>query len=96
MHFNSMLKIRGLYTYNFVFKEDGFESELTPETENGRITLDYAKLAKVIETSDYIFLFVNTRNILPVDKSGIEGGRVEEVRKAVQVVLGKKYKIANY
>lgn len=96
VHFNSMLKTRGLYTYNFVFKEDGFESELTPETENGRITLDYAKLAKVIETSDYIFLFVNTRNILPVDKSGIEGGRVEEVRKAVQVALGKKYKIAKY
>lgn len=96
VRYNSMLKTHGQYTYHFVFSENDFKSELTPETEDGRITLDYANLAKVIETSDYIFLFINARNILPVDKSGIEGGRVEEVRNAIQAALGDKYKIARY
>lgn len=60
------------------------------------VTIRYALLVKVMETSQYLFIFQNHSQVLPLDKSTVTGGTVEELRSKLSAHLGKKYIICKY
>lgn len=62
----------------------------------GDVTIRYALLVKVMETSQYLFIFQNHSQVLPLDKSTVTGGTVEELRSKLSAYLGKKYIICKY
>lgn len=94
--FKKLTAVQGIVTNSFEFDEDSIKVESSSEKINSTGDFKYTALIKALETSEYIFLFINHNSAFVIKKTGIEGGRVEEVRNAVQSALGKKYKIAKY
>ena len=55
----------------------------------------YNVFCKVVETNEYIFLFLTERSAFLIDKSTIENGSEEEIRAKLQSAFDKKYKFRN-
>ncbi len=58
------------------------------------VETEYSVLYKVIETKDYIYMYISKGRAYIVDKKTLSGGSVEDIRFAITSQIGiKKYKI---
>lgn len=85
-----MKKLAGIRV-DFVFSEDSMYVHSDSELHKTDSTMKYEVLFKVMETEERLFLFQTKAQAFVVDKSTIEGGSIEDLRKVIKDVLGKKY-----
>ena len=78
--------------YEFTFNEDDIHLVLVQNNIRNKFTTAYSDLASVIETKDYIFLFIDNKRAYIVSISGFENFDRVEFRSLVQTKT-KKYKI---
>ncbi len=95
IQYKSLSKMKDLGN-DYVFRDEDFTAETASEEYSGDSVIRYSFLYKVMETEKYFFLFQNKRQIFAVDKSTLEGGTAEDIRKKLQPVLGKRYIICKY
>lgn len=88
--YRSMKKLAGIRV-DFVFSEDSMYVHSDSELHKTDSTMKYEVLFKVMETEERLFLFQTKAQAFVVDKSTIEGGSIEDLRKVIKDVLGKKY-----
>jgi len=81
---------------NFIFTENQFEVFSNSDSYNGSCNMEYSMIFKVMETSEYIFIYQNKLQAYIVDKSTLEGGTIEQLRNLIINIIGKKYIICNY
>lgn len=94
--FKKLTAVQGIVSNSFEFDEDSVKVESSSEKLSSTSNYKYTALVKVLETSEYIFLFINPSSAFVVAKSGIEKGKIDEVCNTIKAALGKKYKIAKY
>ena len=74
----------------FVFSDD----EITIASENqgykGNATMKYNLINKVYETKKYIYIYINRAQAYIIDKTQIDGGRIEELRETITSRIPKK------
>lgn len=63
---------------------------------SGTTNIEYSILFKVMETSEYFFVFIQKQQVFLVDKSTVQGGTIEDVREVIKNALGKQYIICKY
>lgn len=59
-------------------------------------TFPYTLLHKVMETSEYFFLFIDKTRAYPIDKSEMTNTEIEAVRAALLATPALTYKACNY
>ena len=90
IQYNSMSKMKDVEN-NYVFYDDEFTAASVSEHLNAKDTLKYSIMVKAYETEKYFFIYISKRQLFTVDKSTLEGGTAEDLRKKLSSVLGKKY-----
>lgn len=80
----------------FIFTDTNLIITSNNDSVSGETNTKYSGLYKVMETDSYLFIYQNKVSAYIVDKSTIEGGTVEDIRKAISSVLGDKYIVCNY
>lgn len=80
----------------YLFTDTGISQISTNSNYDGTSQIDYSMIFKVMETSEYLFVFINKMQAWVVDKSTIENGNVEDIRNLLKGYLGRKYIICNY
>ena len=80
----------------FVFRENEVFVQSSGEMYQGESTVQYSLLFKAMETGAYFFLYLTKSQLYIVDKSTLEGGSAEDIRKAMSAVLGEKYMVCDY
>ncbi|MBO4667083.1 MAG: YcxB family protein [Bacilli bacterium] len=78
--------------YEFTFNEDSVECVLIQDNTKNSITKKYEELNSVIETKDFIFIFIDNKRAYIVDINGFDNFDRVEFRSIVQTKT-KKYKI---
>ena len=78
--------------YEFTFNEDEVNIVLFQENVKNELTTKYENLASVIETKEYIFLFIDNKRAYIASKAGFDKFDCLEFRSLVQTKT-KKYKI---
>ena len=78
--------------YEFEFNEDKLHLTLIQKDSRNELVTEYEKLSSVIETKDYIFLFIDSRRAYIVNIKGFEHFDRVEFRSLVQTKV-KRYKI---
>ena len=80
----------------FVFRDHEVFVQSSGEMYQGESTVQYSLLFKAMETGAYFFLYLTKTQLYIVDKSTLEGGSAEDIRKAMSAVLGGKYIVCDY
>ncbi len=83
-------------SYTLTFRDDGLRvliNEWNIETDN---TYQYGSLREVVETGEYILIFVDAEKVYAVEKARIHSESAREIRERMSSALGKKYIIASY
>ena len=78
--------------YEFTFNEDEVSIVLVQENVKNELTVKYENLHSVIETKEYVFLFIDSKRAYIANKSGFDNFDCLEFRSLVQTKT-KKYKI---
>ena len=63
---------------------------------DGKTEMQYSMLVKAMETSKYLFLYLDDQQVFMVDKATISGGTVGDIRARLLPVLGDRYILCNY
>ncbi len=95
LQYNSMSKMKDMAN-DYIFRDEDFTATTDSEEYKGDSVVRYSLLEKVMETSEYFFLFQNKRSVFLVDKTTFEEGTAQELRKKLFPILGKKYIICKY
>jgi len=95
IRYNALGQMKGA-VHEFVFQDDSFQVSTSDNGYKGESHIDYDVLFKVIETSNYLYIFQNKTQALIVDKSTISGGTYLELRQVLQPILGERYVIYKY
>ena len=78
----------------FTFYDTKLLAVSTSQGITGTSEVEYSTLNKVLETKDYIYLYIAKEKAMIVDKSTITNGSVEDIRSAITSQIGiEKYKI---
>ncbi len=93
--YNALAKMKGAQN-EYTFTEDKIFITTQSSDYNAQAEVEYTLLAKVYETSEYMFLYQTKNQVFPVDKSTVTGGTVEEIRGKIFSYLEKKYVICKY
>lgn len=80
----------------YTFTDDKFEVFSSGRNYTGSSSIDYTMLFKVYETSKYLFIYRDKAQCFMVDKSTMQGGSPEEIRRVLSNVLGRNYIVCNY
>ena len=80
----------------YCFYDDMMEIVSDDVQFKGRSELQYAAIVRCMETSAYLFIVIPQKQVFVVDKSTINGGTAEDIRRKLLSYLGKKYMICNY
>lgn len=81
---------------SFIFKDDEILLSSNTAEYTGNAAIKYTMLYKVMETSEYLFIYQNKVQVYIVDKSTIENGSVNDLRQVLSNVLKKKYIVCKY
>lgn len=81
---------------NFIFTEKNMIVSSDMGDYSGTTNIEYSILFKVMETSEYFFVFIQKQQVFLVDKSTVQGGTIEDVREVIKNALGKQYIICKY
>lgn len=94
--FRAYDKRQGL-AIKYVFGDEEVQIFAENQEYEDKAKIKYSMIVKVRETSDYFYIYMNTRQAFIVDKATAVGGTAEEVRNKLRSCLGKKhYKILKY
>ena len=77
---------------DLVFTDDRVCASTVREGFEGRSDIAYDKLAKVIETDEFFFIFSSIRSAVPVEKATFEGGTPEQLAEKLRAAVGKNYR----
>ncbi|MBO7376572.1 MAG: YcxB family protein [Clostridia bacterium] len=81
----------------YVFRDDAMTVSTVSPGLSGESSIDYGNFVRVIETSEFFFIFLPNRQGFIVDKSTVEGGSFLDIREALASRLPeKKYVLCNY
>ena len=80
----------------YVFLDESMRITSRAEAYNSDGEIQYTLLHKAAETSKYLFIYINQRQVYLVDKSSLSFTDMELLRKKLQCVLGKKYIVCRY
>lgn len=80
----------------FTFTENTLYISSSKDNYNASASIDYSMFFKVMETSEYFFIFQNKQQACIADKSTIQNGTAEDIRRAVSYAIGKNYILCNY
>lgn len=81
---------------NFIYTEKNMIVSSDMGDYSGTTNIEYSILFKVMETSEYFFVFIQKQQVFLVDKSTVQGGTIEDVREVIKNALGKQYIICKY
>lgn len=80
----------------FHFLEDEFRVTSNDNGYRGESRVQYKVLHRVVETSQYMFLYQNMSRTYIVEKSSVSGGTPLELREKLQSILKDRYMIYKY
>jgi len=81
----------------FIFTDSGFKVFSEAEGYEGSSSIDYSTIFKVMETSEYFFIFENRIRTYIVDKGSMDTEQAETLRhKLMSFVSKKNYKLCKY
>lgn len=80
----------------YTFRDDKLNVVTKSNEYNGEAEIEYSLIIKVMETTQYLFLFQNNMQIFIVDKSTIVGGTIEDIRSKFSSFLNTKYVVCKY
>ena len=81
---------------HFVFYDDELAASTDSNEYNGTSTIKYTMLYKVMETSEYFFLFQNKLSVYVVDKTTLQNGTADNIREKLLPILQKQYIVCKY
>jgi hypothetical protein len=81
---------------SYVFNNEEMISTTIADEKSGTVSLKYNMMLKVMETSEYLFVFQSKNSVHVVDKSSIENGTVDEIRNVMSEVLKDNYTVCKY
>ncbi len=93
--YKSMVNMKDI-EQQFIFGDQVLIRTCKNDRYNSQSELEYSLLVKVYETSKYLFLFQTIREVIIVDKSTIEGGTIQDIRKVLSNCIKGKYTICTY
>ena len=80
----------------YVFCDNVLKAFTKSQEYSGEAEIEYSLFIRVFETSKYFFLFQTNNQVFLIDKSTVEGGRVEDARNKLAAFLKNKYIICRY
>ena len=80
----------------YVFGDEVIGLNSIGDGYNGDGEIEYDLIYKVMETSKYIFIFLNKTQTYIVNKSTITGGTVEELKNKLSSYVGDNYITCKY
>lgn len=95
VHYKSLCKFAEIQV-DFVFGQDALTLDGYGGTYKEHAVTPYEMLYKAIETSSYLFIYIDKKRAYVVDKTTATPEQMAQVRGVLQSVLGKKYEIKGY
>lgn len=95
VQYRAMGKFADSY-HTFKFTDDSVSITSSVGGSNDSCSASYDMFYKVMETGEYLFIFLNKRQAHIVDKSTLQGGTVDELRTKFTEIPGMKYIRCNY
>ena len=95
VQYRALDKMKGVEN-EYTFCDDGISITSKHELYNGAAELKYAMIPKVMETSEYLFIYQSKNQVFIVDKSTITGGSIEQIRQKLIPHVKKKYIVCKY
>ncbi|MBE6638803.1 MAG: YcxB family protein [Ruminococcaceae bacterium] len=83
-------------THTFVFYDEKFTVTSQTASSVGTSDFNYATIQKIMETTEYLFLFPNKNQSFIVDKSTLSEQDMNTLRVALVSKIGSQYIICNY
>ncbi len=82
---------------HYTFTDSEIIAEGSGNGVSGESRISYENLTKVMETSDYIFIYVNAMSVLIIDKNAADEKDIEQIREKLLSEAGKKkYIVCKY
>ena len=95
IQYKSLAKMQNVEN-EYIFCDNVLKTFTKSQEYNGEAEIEYSLFVKVYETSKYLFLYQTNNQVFIVDKSTVEGGTVEEIRKKLSTFVKDKYIICKY
>ena len=80
----------------FVFYDDVIKITSNNTEYSGEAELKYTVIPKVMETTKYLFIFQNRRQVYAIDKSTLTNGTMEDIRRKLKNYVNNKYIMCRY
>lgn len=80
----------------FTFYDDCIRTTTQNVNYSGQSETRYEAIPKVIETSEYLFIYQTQRHVFIVDKSTITNGTIDDIREKLIPIVKKKYITCKY
>lgn len=81
----------------YTFTDTHLKAESTNEGLSSQSQIAYENIYRAIETSIYLFVYINSASAYIIEKSTIDGEGMQLIREKLRTVLGKrKYIICRY
>lgn len=93
--YKALSKMQNLQN-EYVFCDDKIYISAENAVYKEKTEIKYELIEKTVETKKYIFIYQNMLQALIVNKETITNGTVDDLRRKLVPILGKKYIICNY
>ena len=80
----------------YTFYDDAVKIITKSEEYQGETRMEYTMLKKVLETSEYFFLYQTNNLVFIVDKSTVENGTAKEIGDRLSVYVKDQYQRCKY
>ena len=80
----------------YTFYDDAVKIITKSEEYQGEARMEYTMLKKVLETSEYFFLYQTNNLVFIVDKSTVENGTAKEIGDRLSVYVKDQYQRCKY
>lgn len=95
IRFKAMGKMQNV-TNNYIFTSNAIICSSSTDGYEGKAEVNYSVICKVIETSQYMFVYPTKSNFYVVEKATVSGGSADDLRRMLFSFLGENYVIYNY
>jgi len=80
----------------YVFCDEVIKMKSKGELYEGEAELKYPLIPKVMETSEYLFIYQSNNQVFIVEKSTITCGTIDDLRNKLRQFVKNKYIICKY
>ena len=80
----------------YLFCDEHIKISTQNESYSGAVELKYNLIHKVMESSEYLFIFQTKNQAYVVDKSSVANGAIDSIRQKLLESVGAKYTLCKY